>query len=179
MAAAVTVLSYSDIGRFLFAQGSDVPWSIVRSPLLWPSLTLGVMLVAAVRLARRTKAAAAWMLLAVMWLAWAGLGRAIGFHSDGRIRSAWWLWVDRTHTPSAADLTDGADAYACRPRVSVTEWTGEITIESPSGAAAILAGPLLRAEVREALERRGYRLAPRGPGACTGAPSSGPAAGER
>jgi hypothetical protein len=161
LAAMITIfgvlfLTYSRLGAFSFAGGSDSTLRVVRSPaLIIVAVSMGLSLYLAFLIYYSKPGIVEHIVLVLLPMIWIISGRAVGIFPDGRIVTGWFFFPDgridfRTHN------TDH-ELYIARTQILINlGWILEIINEEQS--AKVFVGPLLQNPLLKLLEEIGFGL---------------------
>lgn len=151
---ALLFLSYSDLGRFLFAEGSDSLLILVR-PALGAVIAVNVGILA-------------WLLfliwkgkvrllevgvLVFLLVVWILSSRVVGRFSDGRIIAGFWCF--RTGTVDFREPNEDWESYAAHTEID-TSFRSILEVESHGQSARIFVGPLLDRRAVDLLTEAGF-----------------------
>jgi hypothetical protein len=148
-----TLLTYSEIGRFLFS--GTLLLKTVR--LSFPSMiavTL-LLLVAPLSLLRRTRGSPFHVTVAASVALWLVCGRAVGLSWDGEFRSGWFFCATQSYSlVQARDPDDFLAAWSCQ---RAPLWTIELH-RSHHQPRRIVVGPFLMSSTVDLLNQYGCTI---------------------
>lgn len=155
VALVVSVITYTAIGSFLFARGSDTDFAVARSGERITALVLAA-LAGGPLLASRFRSSPATALTVIVALSvWALSGRAVGLFGDGRIVAGWFFL--RTTSVDLRQPGEDFEVYASRVRVvALPGWS--IELRAAARSERLFVGPASWRSCIQLLSARGFKV---------------------
>ena len=152
----VSILTYSSIGDFMFAGGSDSALTIIRTPR-WVIIAILFVCIAwlAFCIWSPNLGIPQFFILIVLLLVWASSVRAVGLYPDSRVSVGWVFYI--TGVVDFREHNEDYDRHASHTQISYT-LGGIIEITSHDHTAKIFVGPILQESVLKLLKERGYKV---------------------
>ncbi|WP_437826316.1 hypothetical protein [Sorangium sp. So ce1153] len=152
---SVTLITYSDSGRFLFAGGSDSNHTLLAPNGYLMLLVVGVIVICVTAVSRSRSRAATVVCLALSLVLWVACGRTVAVVSDGRIVAGWFFL--HTTTIDLREDDEDPEAYAARTRVTVSRpWC--LDLHTATRSARLFVGPELIRPLVTVLRSRGFTI---------------------
>jgi hypothetical protein len=156
MIVGTAFLTYSKLGLFNFAQGSDSDLHIVRSsPWLTAVLSAGLLLFIAFLIWNPRLRVAGLIMVVVLILVWIINGRVVGMYSDGRIISGWFFV--RTEVVNFREPDEDPEVYVSHMTIMAhSKW--KVEIRSREHTVKMFVGPILHKSLLKSWKKRGYKV---------------------
>ena len=152
----IVLISYSRLGMFMIAGGSDSTLAIIRSPK-WIVIVLSILCITLLFIClwySKYK----YILLSIFFVSlivWGVTGRIIGLYPDGRIITGWYFIVI-----DEIDFRDYEEDYEYHAsHTSITPYMRWfIEVDSQNHRKILFIGPLLKSSILKLFKDRGYKV---------------------
>lgn len=154
--AGTAFLTYSKLGVFNFAQGSDSDLYIVRSsPWITVALSAALLLFFAFLMWYPKLRAAGLVMLAALTFVWIVNGRVLGLHADGRIIAGWFFV--RTEFVDFREPDEDPEVYASHMTIMAhSKW--KVEIRNRQHRVKMFIGPILQNSLVQTWKEYGFKV---------------------